>query len=87
MVKMRVEIASIEQTVWSGNALFIFTRTIIGEIGILPYHTHLMAKLVNNTVTKVKCENEDTLQITTYNGLLKVANNVVLILAEKTEIK
>ena len=38
MAEMTVELVAVERRVWSGKASFVFARTTVGEIGILPGH-------------------------------------------------
>ncbi|CNW37078.1 ATP synthase F0F1 subunit epsilon [Mycobacterium tuberculosis] len=36
MAELNVEIVAVDRNIWSGTAKFLFTRTTVGEIGILP---------------------------------------------------
>ena len=45
MAEMKVELVAVERRVWSGKASFVFARTTVGEIGILPGHEPTLAQL------------------------------------------
>ena len=53
MAELDVAIVSVERQIWSGKATFLFTRTISGEIGILPNHIPLVAQLVDDAMVRV----------------------------------
>lgn len=38
MAELNVEIVAVDRKIWSGAATFLFTRTTVGEIGIMPRH-------------------------------------------------
>ena len=40
MAEMTVELVAVERRLWSGKASFVFARTTVGEIGVLPGHEH-----------------------------------------------
>jgi F-type H+-transporting ATPase subunit epsilon len=61
MAELDVAIVSVEREIWSGKATFLFTRTISGEIGILPNHIPLVAQLVDDAMVRVEREGEDEL--------------------------
>ncbi len=59
MADMDVNIVDVDREMWSGKATFIFTRTTVGEIGILPRHIPLVAELVPDAMVRVEREGED----------------------------
>ena len=61
--------------VWSGKATFVFTRTTSGEIGILPRHIPLVARLVDDAVVRVEREGKDDLRIAVDGGYLSVTGS------------
>ena len=48
MAEIDVDIVAVERELWSGKATFVFARTTVGEIGILPRHIPLVAQLVDD---------------------------------------
>ena len=85
MAEMDVDIVDVDRKMWSGKATFIFTRTTLGEIGILPRHIPLVAQLVEDAMVRVEREGEDDLRIATHGGYLSVTEQGVIILAESAE--
>ena len=45
MAEMTVELVAVERRLWSGKASFVFARTTVGEIGVLPGHEPTLAQL------------------------------------------
>lgn len=85
MSELDVEIVAVEREIWSGKATFVFTRTISGEIGILPRHIPLVAQLVDDAMVRVEREGEEDLRIAVDGGFLSVTEDLVSILAESAE--
>jgi len=77
----KVELVSPTQRVWSGEAQFVSTRTIEGDIGILTDHSPLFAVLVDGKVI-IKGTDGTTTEFGVSGGFLSVANNRVSILTE-----
>nr|WP_196791791.1 F0F1 ATP synthase subunit epsilon [Motilibacter deserti] len=78
---MYVELVSPERSVWSGEASRVITRTIEGDIGILPGHTPLLAVLANGLV-RIVAEGGPEVRAVVLGGFLSVADDRVSILAE-----
>ena len=53
MAEMTVELVAVERRVWSGKATFVFARTTVGEIGILPGHEQTLAQLEEAGVVRI----------------------------------
>jgi F-type H+-transporting ATPase subunit epsilon len=85
MAELDVDIVAVERKIWSGKATFLFTRTTSGEIGILPNHIPLVARLVDDAVVRVEREGEDDLRIAVNGGYLSVTEAGVTVLAENAE--
>src|SRR5262249_38163783 len=85
MAELNVEIVAVDRKIWSGEATFLFTRTTVGEIGILPHHIPLVAQLVDDAMVRVEREGEDDLRIAVDGGFLSVTEESVSILAESAE--
>ena len=77
MADLNVEIVAVDRKIWSGEATFLFTRTTVGEIGILPRHIPLVAQLVDDAMVRVEREGEDDLRIAVDGGFLSVTEESV----------
>lgn len=86
MAELNVEIVAVDRNIWSGTAKFLFTRTTVGEIGILPRHIPLVAQLVDDAMVRVEREGEKDLRIAVDGGFLSVTEGVS-ILAESAEFE
>lgn len=82
MADMDVDIVAVERKIWSGKATFVFTRTTSGEIGIMPRHIPLVARLVDDAMVRVEREGEEDLRIAVDGGYMSVTEAGVTILAE-----
>ena len=87
MADLNVEIVAVDRKIWSGQATFIFTRTTVGEIGILPRHIPLVAQLVDDAMVRVEREGDDDLRIAVDGGFISVTEEGVTILAESAEFE
>ena len=87
MAELDVTIVAVERKIWSGKATFLFTRTTSGEIGILPRHIPLGARLVDDAMVRVEREGEEDLRIAVDGGYLSVTEAGVTILAESAEFE
>ena len=85
MAEMKVEIVAVDRKIWSGDATFIFTRTTVGEIGIMPRHIPLVAQLIDDAMVRVERESEEDLRIAVDGGFMSVTEEGVTILAESAE--
>ena len=83
MATLNVEIVAVDRKIWSGEATFLFTRTTVGEIGILPSHIPLVAQLVDDAIVRVEREGEKDLRVAVEGGFLSVTEKCVSILAEE----
>ncbi len=82
MAELNVEIVAVDRQIWSGEASVLFTRTTVGEIGILPRHIPLVAQLVDDAMVRVEREGEDDLRVAIEGGFLSVTEESVTVLAE-----
>src|SRR6201990_3246115 len=87
MPELNVEIVAVDRKIWSGEGTFLFTRTTVGEIGILPRHIPLVAQLVDDAMVRVEREGEDDLRIAVDGGFLSVTEEAVRILVENAEFE
>jgi F-type H+-transporting ATPase subunit epsilon len=87
MAELNVEIVAVDRKIWSGEATFLFTRTTVGEIGILPHHIPLVAQLVDDAMVRVEREGQDDLRIAVDGGFMSVTEEGVTVLAESAEFE
>ena len=87
MAELNVEIVAVDRKIWSGEATFLFTRTTVGEIGILPRHIPLVAQLVDDAMVRVEREGQDDLRIAIDGGFISVTDEGVTVLAESAEFE
>ena len=86
MAEMTVELVAVERRVWSGKASFVFARTTVGEIGILPGHELLLAQLEEAGVVRIDGVDGPSTDVAVHGGFLHVTPENVTILAESAEI-
>ena len=82
---MHVELVSVEQPVWSGEANAVYARTPEGEIGVLPGHSPLLGELVPGWVVRIERADEPELRVAVHGGFLSVREDGVSVLAEVAE--
>ncbi len=85
MATMNVDIVAVDRKIWSGEGTFVFTRTTVGEIGILPSHIPVVAQLVDDAMVRVEREGDDDLRVAVEGGFLSVTEEGVSILAESAQ--
>ncbi|ABL06018.1 F0F1 ATP synthase subunit epsilon [Mycobacterium ulcerans] len=84
---VNVEIVAVDRKIWSGAGTFLFTRTTVGEIGILPNHIPLVAQLVDDAMVRVERDGDKDLRIAVDGGFMSVTDAGVSILAESAEFE
>lgn len=77
---MHVDIVSAEKEIFSGTAEMLFAPTVSGEIGVLPRHTQLIARMKPGEV-RVRTAQEE-LFFYVSGGLIEVQPHVVTVLAD-----
>ena len=77
---MHVDIVSAEKEIFSGTAEMLFAPLVTGEVGILPRHTQLIARMMPGEV-RVRTA-DDELFFYVSGGLLEVQPHVVTVLAD-----
>jgi F-type H+-transporting ATPase subunit epsilon len=82
-----IDIVAVDRKIWSGKGTFLFTRTTVGEIGILPHHIPVVAQLVDDAMVRVEREGEKDLRIAVDGGFMSVTDQGVKILAESAEFE
>ncbi|MDD3609435.1 MAG: ATP synthase F1 subunit epsilon [Halothiobacillaceae bacterium] len=77
----RVDIVSIDRTLYSGSATFVSVPTQMGEVGLTPLHTQLLANLRPGEV-RVTSETGEITRFYVGFGILEVQPFVVTIVAD-----
>lgn len=78
---IRVEIVSAEEEIWSGDATMIVAPSDGGEIGIMPRHAPLLARLLPGDI-RIQTENGDEELIYVSGGMIEVQPYVVTVLSD-----
>jgi F-type H+-transporting ATPase subunit epsilon len=79
-ITMHVDIVSAEKSIYSGVAEMVVAPLVQGEIGVLPRHTPLLARLKPGEV-RVKTQAEE-LYFYVSGGMLEVQPHMVTVLAD-----
>ena len=79
-VTLHVDIVSAEQEIYSGTAEMVFAPLTTGEVGVLPRHAPLIARMKPGEV-RVRTSTEE-LQFYVSGGVLEVQPHVVTVLAD-----
>jgi len=77
---MHVDIVSAEEEIYSGTVEMLFAPTANGEVGIMPRHTQLIARMKPGEVRIRMGDDEQIFYVS--GGVLEVQPNVVTILAD-----
>jgi len=77
---LHVDIVSAEQEIYSGTAEMVFAPLSTGEVGVLPRHAPLIARMKAGEV-RVRTSTEE-LQFYVSGGVLEVQPHVVTVLAD-----
>jgi F-type H+-transporting ATPase subunit epsilon len=83
---MKVELVSIEQAIWSGEATFVRAKTVEGEIGILPGHSPLLGQLEDGQPVRIDPVSGSSITVNVEGGFLSVRPDGVSVLAESAEV-
>lgn len=86
MAEMSVELVAVERRIWSGKATFVFARTTVGELGILPGHEATLAQLEEAGVVRIDSTDGTSTTLAVHGGFLSVTPETVTILAEYAEL-
>jgi len=80
---LHVDIVSAEKEIYSGRAEMVFAPLTTGEVGVLPRHAPLLARMKPGEV-RVRTESEE-LSFYVSGGMLEVQPHVVTVLADTAE--
>lgn len=80
----QVDVVSPEQTVWSGEAIFVIARTPDGELGIMADHEPVMAALETGAVVIDSDTGRTTIGV--HGGFLQILDNQVTLLTDRATL-
>jgi F-type H+-transporting ATPase subunit epsilon len=83
---LTVELVAVERRIWSGKATFVFARTTVGEIGVLPGHEPTLAQLDDTAVVRVDGTDGTSTSLAVHGGFLSITPDTVTVLAEYAEL-
>lgn len=86
MAEMTVEVVAVERRIWSGEATFVFARTTVGEIGVLPGHEPTFAQLEDSGLLRIDATDGNTVTAAVHGGFLSIGPQGVTVLAEFAEV-
>ena len=86
MAEMTVEVVAVERRIWSGEATFVFARTTVGEIGVLPGHERTLAQLEDSGLLRIDATDGKTVTAAVHGGFLSITPDTVTVLAEFVEV-
>lgn len=79
---IHVDIVSAEAALFSGEAEFVIVPAEMGEVGIYPMHTQLLAKIKPGSVRIKKPDTNEEELIYVSGGMLEVQPHLVTILSD-----
>jgi F-type H+-transporting ATPase subunit epsilon len=79
--QVHVELVSVEEMIWSGEADMLVARTTEGELGVLHGHAPLLGQLAEPSQVRIK-RPEGELAYDVTGGFLSVTEAGVTVLAE-----
>ena len=85
MADMHVELVAVERRLWSGEANFVFARTTVGDIGVLPGHEPTLAQMEDAGVVRIDATDGTQLTVAVHGGFLSITPDGVTVLAEFAE--
>ncbi|MFB9235460.1 F0F1 ATP synthase subunit epsilon [Plantactinospora siamensis] len=80
--QLNVELVSVEEKLWTGEAEMVVARTTEGEIGVLPGHAPLLGLLAEPSQVRIKRSGGEQLAYEVTGGFLSVTGEGVTVLAE-----
>jgi F-type H+-transporting ATPase subunit epsilon len=86
VAEVTVELVSVERELWSGKASFVFARTTVGEIGVLPGHEPTLAQLEEAGIVRIDGTDGSSTTAAVHGGFLHITPEGVTVLAESAEL-
>ncbi|GAA4400348.1 F0F1 ATP synthase subunit epsilon [Tsukamurella soli] len=81
----QVEIVSVEERLYSGEATFVIAQTTEGELGVLAHHEPLFGQLITGGAVAIEPVDGDRLAAAIRGGFLSVTGDKVTVLADGAE--
>ena len=79
---LHVDVVSVEENVFSGEATFVALPGEVGELGIYPRHTPLITRIRPGAVRIRRADNGQEEFVFVAGGILEVQPNAVTVLAD-----
>ena len=79
---LHVDVVSIEENIFSGEASFVALPGEVGELGIYPRHTPLITRIKPGAVRILRADNGQEEVVFVAGGILEVQPNAVTVLAD-----
>lgn len=79
-MNLQIEVITPEKVIYKDEVNEVLAQTENGQIGILPHHVGLLAKLIPGELIIKKGSREDSLAVA--GGFLNVSDNKVIVLAD-----
>ncbi|MDF0530292.1 F0F1 ATP synthase subunit epsilon [Tsukamurella sp. 8F] len=81
----QVEIVSVEERLYSGEATFVIAQTTEGELGVLAQHEPLFGQLIDGGAVAIDPVQGDRVAAAIHGGFLSVTGEKVTVLADAAE--
>jgi len=82
MATLHVDVVSVEENVFSGEASFVALPGEMGELGIYPRHAPLITRIKPGAVRILRADNGQEEFVFVAGGILEVQPNAVTVLAD-----
>ena len=82
MATLHVDVVSVEENIFSGEASFVALPGEVGELGIYPRHTPLITRIRPGAVRIRRADNGQEEFVFVAGGILEVQPNAVTVLAD-----
>ncbi|WP_434632471.1 F0F1 ATP synthase subunit epsilon [Chromobacterium sp. CV08] len=82
MSKMRVEVVSTEQLIFSGEAEFVVAPATEGEIGVYPQHVPLLTRIKPGVLRLKVPGNKEEVLVAVSGGMMEVQPSLITVLAD-----
>ena len=79
---LHVDVVSVEENIFSGEATFVALPGEVGELGIYPRHTPLITRIKPGAVRILRADNGQEEFVFVAGGILEVQPNAVTVLAD-----
>ncbi|MGH8883327.1 MAG: F0F1 ATP synthase subunit epsilon [Stackebrandtia sp.] len=79
---LTVELVSVEEKVWTGQATMLIARTTEGELGVMPGHAPLLGQLAEPGNVRIQTEGGEEIAYEVNGGFLSVTGTGATVLAE-----